>query len=167
MPEPQTITENVLRRFWSHVNKTDTCWLWTGGRQTSGYGAIFTGSNNSRAHRISWVIHRGPIPKGMYVLHHCDVKLCIRPDHLFIGDADTNAIDARDKHRHSHGSKHGMASITEADVYTIWNYLASGNFTQRNIARRFGISPSAISDIIAGRTWSHVPRQTIASKRRL
>ena len=57
------------------------------------YGHIRNGKNLFYVHRLSWVIHFGPIPKGQYVLHKCDVRNCIKPSHLFLGTYKENAID--------------------------------------------------------------------------
>lgn len=95
----------LATRFWPKVNKTATCWLWTGARQ-GGYGEMSAGRRGEqplRAHRVSWEIHNGPIPSGMFVLHNCadgDNPLCVNPEHLFLGDAKANAQDMTSKGRH-------------------------------------------------------------------
>lgn len=90
-------------RFWSKVNKTDTCWFWTAstvGKSTYRYGGFWYKGKTVRAHRFSYEETYGPIPKGMKVLHKCDNPLCVRPDHLFLGtDADNN-LDRSLKGRH-------------------------------------------------------------------
>lgn len=89
-------------RFWEKVEKSDGCWLWTGST-ISGYGYLHSGDKlvrkPLRAHRASWAIHHGPIPDGLWVLHHCDTPLCVRPDHLFLGDRRANMLDAARKGR--------------------------------------------------------------------
>src|SRR5260221_8514726 len=65
----------LATRFWEKVDKTKTCWLWTGGTARWGYGSIGAGAPSYRtlvAHRVAWELQKGPIPKGHWVLHKCD-----------------------------------------------------------------------------------------------
>lgn len=89
-------------RFWSKVRKTDGCWLWIGGKGHNGYGTLYVAGAANRqmkAHRLSWRIHFGTIPGGLWVLHHCDNPPCVRPDHLFLGNRSDNMKDAGRKGR--------------------------------------------------------------------
>lgn len=96
----------IGQRFWSKVNKSsipDECWLWTAATIGGGYGQIMGVVNGKRrpvyAHRVSWEMAFGPIPADLYVLHRCDVPLCVNPDHLFLGTQGDNLADARAKGR--------------------------------------------------------------------
>jgi hypothetical protein len=95
-------------RFMAKVSPAPTgCWLWTGRPMSAGYGHFHLGGHRGQmllAHRVSWMLHRGPIPHGLCVLHRCDVPLCVNPDHLFLGDRLTNMLDMVAKGRDS-GSK--------------------------------------------------------------
>jgi hypothetical protein len=144
-------------RFWTHVNKTDTCWLWTGGI-TGNYGALWTGLRNEGAHRCSWIIHNGPVPSGMYVLHHCDNGLCIRPDHLFLGTAQDNMDDKTNKARNNvaRGSTHYKTKLTNNDIIHIRRKYSLCNTKQVDLAEELGLSRSAIEKIVNNRTWKHV-----------
>lgn len=68
-------------RFWQKVEKTDTCWLWTGAT-CRGYGTVWDGDRTVKAHRASWEMANGPIPDGLQLDHLCCTRLCVRPDHL-------------------------------------------------------------------------------------
>lgn len=85
---------NVMARFWKRVEKTETCWLWTGKPTHNGYGQ-FWHHGVFACHRVSYEEHFGPIPDDKFVLHRCDVKLCVRPDHLHLGTHKDNVDDAR------------------------------------------------------------------------
>lgn len=86
----------IETRFWPRVAKLDSgCWEWQGARNhTGGYGVTCRDGKNIMAHRASWELHRGPVPPGLFVLHHCDNPPCVNPDHLYVGTKSDNGKDA-------------------------------------------------------------------------
>jgi hypothetical protein len=95
----------TVQRFWSKVDKTSTCWLWTGALfRSGGYGAFRIRTTTIRAHRLAWELMREKIPRGMCVLHRCDVPACVNPDHLFLGTRADNMKDMYNKGRNVNGA---------------------------------------------------------------
>jgi hypothetical protein len=150
-------------RFFAKVDKTDDCWLWTGGRAVdrhsrSTYGVFYLGRHMG-AHRASWILHFGAVPPGMQVLHRCDNPACVRPDHLFLGDRLANMKDMRDKGRQCRGQRRPTAKITEEVVRQIRLLYKPGWHTGTNLAdlaRHFGIHKTAVYLIVTRRRWAHV-----------
>ncbi len=83
---------SIEERFWPKVQKTESCWLWTGGLSDTGYGSISMNGKIDNAHRVAWKLMRGPIPAGMQLDHLCRVRHCVNPDHLEIVTRRTNIL---------------------------------------------------------------------------
>lgn len=167
-------TRPASERFWRFVEPGEGCWEWRGTRMLTGYGQIRSGGKDTRwmyAHRLSWEVHFGPIPEGMKVCHRCDNPPCVRPDHLFIGTDADNVADKVSKGRQLRGDNHPsrrrpdlvrrgeakpMAKLTEDIVRAIRAEHAAGTITMAALARRYGVSPSIISVVVARKTWRHV-----------
>lgn len=87
-------------RFWSKVEKTITCWLWTAGKNKAGYGRISTKDGIILAHRLSLKLHGIELPENMNALHKCDVPACVNPEHLYVGTQKDNSRDTVTRRRH-------------------------------------------------------------------
>ena len=156
-------------RFWAKVAVpedpygSDACWLWTAGVTTKGYGKFRTGWDNATrsyawqpaAHNYSWIHYYGEIPEGLLVCHACDVRLCVRPDHLFLGTPQENTDDMWEKGRGSRGEQLPQHVVTEAEVKLIRQYAAEG-YTHAGIASVFGVQREAIGKIVRRERWKHV-----------
>mgnify|MGYP001601051816 CR=1 FL=1 len=143
-----------LTRFWPNIKKTPSCWLWQGDKYKQGYGRIGQGGHSRKilAHRLSWEIHNGPIPRDICVLHHCDNPPCVNPDHLWLGSIKDNHRDMRAKLRHAFGERHGRAKLNEQKIIKIKKMLKAG-VTHKVIAGRFRVSRSVITQIALKKTW--------------
>lgn len=131
------------------------CLLWVGCANRYGYGQISVGGKKTLTHRLAWSVINGPIPRGLHILHRCDVPSCINPAHLFLGTNADNMADKVAKGRNITGERHGRAKLTDAAVRAIVARLGALD-TCANIARDFGVSRETISDIKTGRTWVHI-----------
>lgn len=136
------------------------CRLWNAGN-SKGYGSLWWDGRLGVATRLQWIDKRGPIPKGMCVLHTCDNPACIEITHLFLGTQLENIADCVSKLRHPRGEKKPLAKLTEAAVMEIRTKLGTGQRVRRNsilqsLAIKFGVSESAISMARSGYTWAHV-----------
>ena len=133
------------------------CWLWTGSVVGSGYGSFSRGrrgEGNATAHRVSYELRHGPIPQGLYVLHKCDVKTCVNPDHLYLGTAQNNSSDmvARGRCIAPVGERNGNTKLTGNDVRRI--RLDARPETQ--IAVDYGLSRSAVGKIKRRERWKSI-----------
>ncbi len=130
-----------------------SCWYWTG-RLHRGYGVL---SQVWSAHRFSYAFFRGQIPKGMSVLHRCDVKNCVNPEHLFLGTQAENVRDMTRKGRGRNGGLRGEqianAKLTWAKVEKIRALRSQEKMTFKKIGDLFGVTDATISYVCRGKTW--------------
>jgi hypothetical protein len=111
------LTPKDIERFWSRVDKTDSCWLWTGGLFDDDYGAFRIAGKSFRAHRVSWMIAHGDIPDGLFVCHNCpdgDNPQCVNPAHLWTGTNQENMDDMIAKGRSLTGDRNPSRIYPEA-----------------------------------------------------
>jgi hypothetical protein len=135
--------------FWKYIKKTKSCWLWTG-KLRNGYGDC---GGHYTAPRISWMLHRGKIPKGKSVCHDCpggDNPLCANPDHLFLA---SNAENIRDMWRKGRAK---CCVFTKAQVVHIRKRHARSKETYADIARSLNTSDVNIRNIVLRITYKHI-----------
>lgn len=144
----------VEARFWAAVQKSDGCWMWSGKRRQDGYGELEVGKRTVKAHRLSFELAHGAIPKGAEVCHTCDNPGCVNPSHLFAGNHTENMRDMANKGRSRpsgiRGEQHGGAKLTLDAVQAI----RRDSRPQARIAAEYGVSQSLVSQIKRGKVWA-------------
>ena len=170
--------DTIHFRFWSNVRKTPKCWIWTGGKFSTGYGRIRYFGKSKSVHRVAYSLLIGNIPKGMLVCHKCDVPLCVNPRHLFLGTPADNSADMVRKGRQAvgirsgrythpertaRGEHQGSAKLTESDVIRIIELRFKRGISYPKLARMFGVTHKPIMEIISGENWRHIPRPCVSS----
>lgn len=149
--------EKTIARFWSKVEKTDGCWIWRACIGRQGYGRFGLGSRASgtaSAHHVAWEITNGP-RGGLWVLHKCDNKACVRPEHLFLGTHADNMRDMVAKGRSLSGERNAHARLTASDVAEIRAlYVPRADVTA--LAEKFGISRRTVHSIATGLRWKNI-----------
>jgi hypothetical protein len=155
-------------RFWSKVSigYPDECWLWQWNLGGGGYGAFAKtylgygrGGATIPAQRYSWFIHFGPIPMGLFVCHHCDVKHCVNPAHLYLGPPVRNVRDAFERRlmKSSQGEDHCRAKLTWEKVERIRDLFATRRYSLSALGREFGVVAGTISSIVKRINWKGTP----------
>lgn len=148
---------DTLQKLYARTMHSSGCLLWTGKRYPNGYGALMRGGKWKLAHRVSWELHNGEIPEGLYVCHRCDVAACVNPEHLFLGTPADNTADmlAKKRNRPCRGEAAGKARLTEAAVMSIRASVDAGAL-HKTVARAFGISRKQVSVIVNRLQWAHI-----------
>lgn len=145
----QTIEEGYNKFV---IRKSQGCWDWKGCcPKNPGYGQFRSMGKIVKAHRASWIIHKGEIPEGLFVCHHCDNKRCSNPDHLFLGTCKDNNLDIIKKNRTNYfgksRDKNHRTKIFVRDFEKIISLYLSG-ISQHKISKEFQVSQTTISNVI-------------------
>lgn len=154
----------IISRFFAKVNQhaDNGCWEWTAHCTKNGYGRMKIEGKHKLAHRFSWEIHKGDIPeidgsdyRGTCVLHRCDNRKCVNPDHLFLGTHKDNINDMMGKHRNAQlcGELQGSSKLNEGNVTEIRTKYQLNQGTQRMLAVEYGVDQKTIHNIVSGKTW--------------
>ncbi len=138
------------------------CWLWGGAVSGNGYGRFWYDSKNSMAYRVSYLINKGPIPKGLFVCHHCDQPSCVNPDHLFLGTHKDNMNDRDSKGRNGYqkGEVNGNSKLKEAQIIEIRN----SSLSHTELGIMYGVAPEHIAGIRKGKTWKHLKQPEMPTR---
>lgn len=146
----------VLAR--TDLNGAGGCWLWQGYINPAGYGRLAIRGRMYLAHRATWEHRNGNVPHGLFVLHKCDVRNCVNPDHLFVGTMHENTQDmmAKGRHRPVFGERSHHSKLKESDVREI---IDAPKGSHHALAAKFNVSPSTILNIRAGRKWRRVTEE--------
>lgn len=131
------------------------CWIWQGGKTGPGYGVFYVKGRQVYAHRVVTELTLGPCPEGQEVMHSCDVRACINPQHLTYGTRAQNLTHMRALGRGPHGESHGRSKLTVAQVVEIRRLRDAGE-TLAEIAGLFGVSTKTAWAIVNRLTWKHV-----------
>ena len=149
----------IEARFWAKVNKNGStvphmqtcCWEWTAAGRV--YGVFWYKGKNMSSHRFSYYLRNKTWPE--MVLHHCDNKKCVNPDHLYEGDAKKNATDAAARGLLRTGQQNNKTKLNYDVVFTIKQQLALG-VPMLRLAKTYGVTHQAITNIVKGRAWAYV-----------
>jgi len=153
------IKERLLKKVVKQEDE-DLCWSWTAMKNEDGYGCHSFAGESTLAHRVSWIVHNGPIPYGLYVLHKCDNRQCVNPKHLFLGTQKENVHDMRAKGRRIWNGNKGMAHplrvLTVENVLEIRKLHAAGGVTFRALSKQFEVGETQIRRIVRRERWATV-----------
>lgn len=161
------LLDKDVARFWSKVDRSgdNGCWVWTGGLSKKGYGVFTAHGRNLASHRVSYFLRTG-VWTSLQVLHECPGGLdnpgCVNPDHLVAGTHAANMGRRDSLGRQAKGERMGTARLTEGDVRAILDAGVGGEWgAVTRLARQYGVTTPAISDILRGVTWRHVSRTAV------
>ena len=146
-------------RLWARCrrDRRSGCLLFVRGSRVNGYGVLSVNGHYVRAHRLAWMLARGPIPPGKLVTHSCiGRRHCCEPTHLKLGTYLSNAADAKAQGRTARGERNGLARLTARAVRQIRRQYARGLVRYADLADEFDVDATTIGAVIRGETWRHL-----------
>lgn len=148
----------LIERFENQIDKIENgCWLWIGEIAVPGdHGILRIGGQILSAYRLSYEIYTGEIPKGLCVCHSCDVRACVKPDHLWLGTHAENMADASRKNRMHPGEQSVQSKLKTEQVIEIINLYKTNNYSQEQLGEMFGVEKTQVHQIITGKGWKHL-----------
>ncbi|GAA3113561.1 HNH endonuclease [Streptomyces echinatus] len=158
-----------VSRFWARVQKSENCWLWTGGKAGQ-YGQLTLQRRRLLAHRVSWVItNRKVLPQVAVIRHRCDTPLCVRPDHLEAGSVAQNVRDVYERRRRTpktwpQGAGRPNAVLDDETVAQMRRAVRSGR-SIRSLALEIGVDYTSAHRAVRGIGWTHVTEPPVPKAR--
>jgi len=163
------LLEKERKRFFAKVNKDgpNGCWEWIGYKDKEGYGQVSLKRLEQyalKAHRVSYMQHKGKIADDLLICHKCDNPSCVNPDHLFLGTHQDNVDDKVKKNRQylnradGKGVNNPNAKLTKSQVKEITGLFSIMN--NKEIGLIYKVHHSSISSIRRGKSWASVTQIT-------
>jgi len=138
---PKNTPSDIWKRI--DIREDNECWEWRGHTNNKGYGCITINYKHWYVHRVAYEETYGTIPNKLFVLHKCDNPKCCNPEHLFLGTQKDNMKDMTQKHRSIHHTK-----ISDSQVEEIRNLYSTGNYTQEELGKKFGVHRVHVGNLI-------------------
>ena len=163
--------EDRTGEFWSRVKVVGDCWEWQGTICSNGYGSTHLFKHWTRwAHRVSYLLSKGDIPPGKEILHSCDNRRCINPEHLSVGTRKQNMLEASKRGKLTHwdrprGELNASSVYTEALIREAYLRVKSGQ-PQERVISELGITKVTLKRVIKGKSWKHLNIEPLPDLRR-
>lgn len=159
--DPPTLASTFEKHLPEHRPEGE-CWEWQGSKLSGGYGQLHFGGKGYSAHRASYEVYKGPIPRDLHVLHDpalCNNPPCVNPAHLRLGTSRENNLDKHISNTMIQGERVHGAKLTEADVRAIRSQYPEGEITRdecKALGGQYGVNYATIRSVVRGITWRHV-----------
>lgn len=149
-------TPHWEERFRAKIKQDSGCHEWTGAQDRNGYGLTTINDKTFRALRLLYALEFGGIGDEMCVCHRCDNRICMNPDHLFLGTNQENTQDKVVKGRQSQGERHSRNGLKNGVVAEIIRRYEAGGVRQIDLAAEYGVTQAQVSHMVLGKSWKCV-----------